>query len=73
MRKLAFFLLLVLNLSDGTKGHDELDKVYINVFYESLCPDSQRFINFRLKEAFLKFDHDEIDVKFIPFGNANVS
>lgn len=75
MKKLIIlhqFLLLILHLNSWVKGQHEQEKVNINVYYESLCPDSQKFIKFRLKEAFIKFNVDMIGVKLIPFGNANV-
>jgi interferon, gamma-inducible protein 30 len=77
MNKLAYslsllLLLLISNLDKCVNGEDEQDKVNINVYYESLCPDSQKFINYRLKEALLTFKNDVMNIKLIPFGNANV-
>ena len=80
MKKLAYSLppllllfILISILNECANGQqDEQDKVNINVYYESLCPDSQKFINYRLKEALLTFKNDVIKVKLIPFGNANV-
>lgn len=46
-------------------------KVEIQVNYEALCPDSVRFINIQLSNA-LKVYKNQIVLKLIPFGKANV-
>merc|ERR1712098_799034 len=44
--------------------------VKISVYYESLCPDSQRFVNNQLYPNWLKFK-DELNISIKPFGKAN--
>lgn len=41
------------------------------IYYESLCPDSFRFISKQLGAAYLIL-MDSIDVEFIPFGKSEV-
>ena len=45
--------------------------VLLGVFYESLCPDSQRFILDQLKNAYSKLT-DVIFLELVPYGNAKV-
>ena len=47
------------------------DTLYLNVYYESLCPDSARFINTQLSSAFTQV-RDILNITFVPFGKANV-
>ena len=46
-------------------------KVYINLYYESKCPDSQRFINNQIDRALEKFP-GLINFSFVPYGFVNV-
>lgn len=46
-------------------------KVQVGVFYESLCPDSIRFIKNQLEPIYQHFD-DFIHIDFIPFGKSKV-
>lgn len=41
------------------------------VYYESLCPDSIRFITTQLYPTYRELGL-YIDVEFVPYGNANV-
>ena len=52
------------------KNGDELVK--INVYYESLCPDSKEFITQQLGPVYQKFKK-YLEVELIPYGNANTS
>ena len=67
------FKLLVLTLGFlATTNFSQANGIMnIAVYYESLCPDSQRFINNGLTEAFLNFK-EITNIVLIPFGNANV-
>ena len=47
-------------------------QVEVSVYYESLCPDSKKFITTELKETYDKIGHN-LDVRFRPFGKAAVS
>ena len=47
------------------------EKVVIEVYYESLCPDSQRFITEQLYPTW-KTLGKYMEVKFFPFGKASV-
>lgn len=42
----------------------------MNVYYESLCPDSAKFINEQLYPALQQF-RGNVDLKLIPFGKAS--
>lgn len=42
------------------------------MYYETLCPDSQEFINFQLWPAFLKVP-DIFNLELVPYGKATVS
>uniref|UniRef100_T1D4M1 Gamma-interferon inducible lysosomal thiol reductase n=1 Tax=Psorophora albipes TaxID=869069 RepID=T1D4M1_9DIPT len=44
-------------------------KVSVNVYYESLCPDSAKFINEQLYPVAKQFKNN-IDLKLIPFGKS---
>jgi interferon gamma-inducible protein 30 len=47
-------------------------KIKVQVYYESLCPDSRQFINTQLAPVgkdLLQY----LDIKFIPFGKSNYS
>jgi len=46
------------------------DTLYLNVYYESLCPDSARFINTQLSTAYTQV-RDILNITFVPFGKAN--
>jgi hypothetical protein len=43
----------------------------IDIYYESKCPDSARFINEQLDKALPLFA-DYVDFRLVPFGKANV-
>ncbi|CAG2173209.1 unnamed protein product, partial [Oppiella nova] len=42
----------------------------ISLYYETLCPDSQRFVKQQLHQAYQLFG-DQISVQLIPFGNVD--
>lgn len=44
-------------------------KIPVNVYYESLCPDSAKFINEQLYPAMQQF-RGNVDLKLIPFGKS---
>lgn len=47
-------------------------QVKIDIYYESLCPDSVRFISQQLYPLYSNFKK-HLDITFIPFGKSNVS
>lgn len=49
-----------------------LQNVHVTVYYETLCPDSQRFITQQLYPAW-KDLKDHLVLEFVPFGKASVS
>ena len=69
MKQLASFLILVTTTLIICEAAD--DRVKITVYYESLCPDSRRFINGQLSKAFLQVNQIT-NIELIPFGKANV-
>jgi len=50
----------------------DVQKVKIDIYYESLCPDSRNFISYTFWPAFQKFER-YLDVKLIPFGKAEIN
>ncbi len=59
---------LKINLNAAQANSNALN---IHVYYESLCPDSRRFIINGVNEAYLNFK-DIANIILIPFGKANV-
>lgn len=59
-------------LSLVTVASGIFQKVHVTVYYETLCPDSQRFITLQLYPAW-KDLRDHLIVEFIPFGKSSVS
>ncbi|KAL7035430.1 hypothetical protein ACKWTF_008363 [Chironomus riparius] len=45
-------------------------KIKMDIFYESLCPDSIRFISEQLGQNYQSFK-DNLDITFLPFGKSN--
>jgi GTP cyclohydrolase FolE2 len=50
---------------------DETQKLNVTIFYESLCPDSQSFIQNQLYKNYDELK-DKISLTFIPFGKSKV-
>merc|ERR1711937_359718 len=63
---------LLLVLCNGRQITGEDPSVKITVYYESLCPDSMRFVNDQLYPTWMKFK-EEVNISFKPFGKANFS
>lgn len=49
------------------------EKVSLDVYYESLCPDSVKFIVDNLIELFEGGLISIVDLRFVPYGNARIS
>ena len=47
------------------------EPVFLGVFYESLCPDSEKFIVNQLQPAYSKLSNITF-LQLIPYGNAKV-
>lgn len=47
-------------------------QLHIGIYYESLCPDSIRFIKNQLEPEYRNFA-DFVDIEFIPFGKSVVT
>lgn len=66
-----FSLIILLGISSyvipTTNG-----KLHVGIYYESLCPDSIRFITDQLFPGYSVVKH-LIDVLFVPFGKSSVS
>ncbi|XP_047086614.1 gamma-interferon-responsive lysosomal thiol protein-like [Lolium rigidum] len=72
---LAAFLQLLATTSASTAGDiaaTSTKKVRVEVYYESLCPYSARFVVNQLARAFKDGLLDGADVTFVPYGNAKV-
>ena len=48
-------------------------QVPITVYYESLCPDSAKFITEQIYPAVKGDLKDHVDINWVPFGKSNVS
>ncbi|XP_046400783.1 GILT-like protein 1 [Ischnura elegans] len=72
---LAAFMLLALSSLPASqqktivKGNASCDKLKIGIYYESLCPDSIRFVLTQLPRAYASLK-EYIDITFVPFGKA---
>ncbi|XP_032526058.2 gamma-interferon-inducible lysosomal thiol reductase-like [Danaus plexippus] len=68
MRSLLVLFVLTVLCGVHAKGkHD--DKVKIAVYYESLCPDSKKFITSQLAPVWRDF-RGQVKVKMVPYGKA---
>ena len=71
---LSTILLLSLVSSMKLTLEDNDDKVHIDLFYESLCPDCQKFIQGSVKKALATPDIWKIaDFILYPYGNAKTA
>lgn len=50
-----------------------LHQVPVAVYYESLCPDSAKFITDQLYPALKSELRDLVEITFVPFGKSQVS
>ena len=64
------FLLLFVSFLPCTWQIDD-DSIYINVYYEALCPRTREFFITQLSPALLAFPN-LIQYRIIPFGEAEV-
>lgn len=71
--KLVFLAFLLLFVFSNNLVAGKPQKVKLNLYYESLCPYSQKFINDDLVKLFESDLHRITDLKLVPFGNAKVS
>jgi interferon gamma-inducible protein 30 len=72
---LAALLPLLATASASTAGDiaaTSTRKVRVEVYYESLCPYSARFVVNQLARAFKDGLLNGADVTFVPYGNAKV-
>ena len=69
---LAALLQLLAATSAVTAGDVAAGKVLVEVYYESLCPYSARFLVNQLASAFKDGLLDGADVTLVPSGNAKV-
>ena len=49
----------------------EAKRLKFDLFYESLCPDSIRFIKDEVTETYEALGND-LDIRFVPYGFATV-
>ncbi len=66
----SIILFIILMITLTTFDQTGANKTEIQVNYETLCPDSVRFITDHLDKA-IKLFKDKIYVKLIPFGIAS--
>ncbi|XP_059055034.1 gamma-interferon-inducible lysosomal thiol reductase-like [Achroia grisella] len=69
MRCLMFMVLLVVLCGAYAKKKQDDNKVKIAVYYESLCPDSKRFITSQLAPVWRDF-RGAVKVKLVPYGKS---
>lgn len=67
-----FFGAIVLYLVHDLVNCQEASKVKLDVFYETLCPDSIQFIKSQLYPTFLSIG-EIMDINLFPYGKAKVS
>ncbi len=53
-------------------SNETSNKISIQIYYESLCPDSQNFVEEQLYPAYQALGN-YLQIDFKPFGNAQVS
>jgi hypothetical protein len=70
MPKILVFVILLFQLVFVIDSHHTTNRVA--VYYESICPDSRKFILNQLIPTYDKLSQ-YMDIDLIPFGNANVS
>ena len=67
---LGLLVLLSFSMSDG-RGLLSHDKVHLDLYYESLCPDCSGFIQSQLKPTWERLHGSDImSISLYPFGNA---
>ena len=66
--KLLLFASLIILVSSDTPA----TSVKLSVYYESMCPDSIRFITTQLFSNWKYFGSDVLNVDLHPFGKSNV-
>ena len=71
--KLVFLAFLLLFVFSNNLVAGKPQKVKLSLYYESLCPYSQKFINDDLVKLFESDLHRITDLKLVPFGNGKVS
>lgn len=70
--KYSFVLLsIVCNYVTLVRSDDNSTKVRVDVYYETLCPDSIQFIRQKLFPTFGKVG-DIMDINLVPYGKAEV-
>lgn len=64
------FIYLVVSLSSKSRNNNLKNYLYIDIYYETRCPDSSNFVLKigNLKPKFLK----NLLINFVPFGKASV-
>ena len=70
MLKLILIFSLLILVTKAAANEDYI--INIHVYYESLCPDSQRFINNQLSSVFTTNLNEITNIILIPFGKASV-
>ncbi|XP_065348186.1 GILT-like protein 1 [Cloeon dipterum] len=65
------FLLVLLAFVGADDATDS--KVHLKVYYESLCPDSVRFVRNQLIPTWNSLGGDYLQIDFLPFGKARSS
>ena len=59
--------------SNVTQLRDEMKPIEVGVYFESLCPDSEKFITEQLYPTFKKLYGKKVfNLELIPYGNAKV-
>lgn len=70
---LSLFAAVIANhVSSAPSAQTQISAVEVDVYYEALCPDSRRFFLKQLWPTYKKIGNSII-LKFIPYGNAEVS
>ncbi|CAG9769387.1 unnamed protein product [Ceutorhynchus assimilis] len=64
-------LYIVLAVVIAVTNVKTLGALKVQVFYETLCPDSQHFITTQLNPTFAQLGSERIDLELIPYGHAS--
>ncbi|CAM1321674.1 Uncharacterised protein g7850 [Pycnogonum litorale] len=67
---LTFVVIFVIFISRLLFQDRDFGNIRLEIFYETLCPDSYSFIRNQLSEVYQNLDDECLSVKFIPYGKA---
>jgi len=72
MKVVAYLAVLVASIGLVAPAAIIQAKLKVSVFYETLCPDSIRFITTKLYPAYQESFKEYLDLEFVPYGKADI-